>query len=64
MSTPREPTGVTIHDPRTDELRTQAAWTVVDDDGSLRTLRLRVARGVLDGPVESPSADDNDPRAA
>lgn len=40
------PTGVTIHDPRTDELRFQERWTVIDK-GQFRTLRLTLARGVL-----------------
>jgi hypothetical protein len=42
------PTNVVLHDARTDELRSDAEWTVVFDDGSLGTLRLRVARGFVE----------------
>lgn len=47
MTDRREPRGVVIHDPRSDTLRADATWTVLDDDGSLRTLHLRLARGRL-----------------
>lgn len=58
MTDHHEPTGVTIHDPRTDTLRDEREWTVLDK-GQFRTLRLRVGRGVLDPPER-----DDGPRAA
>lgn len=41
------PTGVTIHDARTDTLRHDSEWTVLLEDGERATLRLRLARAVL-----------------
>ena len=38
------PTGVVIHDPDGDRLREESCWRIIED-GRVRELRLRLARG-------------------
>ena len=46
-----EPAGVIIYDPKSDVLRSDLSTFSVLVDGERRTLRLRLARGQLEGPI-------------
>lgn len=47
-----DPTGVTVEDRETGQLRHETEWTVLDK-GRFRVLRLRVGRGVIRDERES-----------
>jgi hypothetical protein len=55
----RGPTGTIIHDPDGDRLREETRWTIIEDDGRVRELRLRVARGRI---VETATKEDDNGR--